>query len=205
MSTETSEDSSDLTALVAELQAEVADLRDHQRIREVYIRYGRGIDRLDEQLYRSSFWPDAQINYGTRESITPDEHWGVHMIKNHKGSLTVWSHLLTNQAVDIDGDVAHVEIYMVSMPVPKENKEKGLLIAGRYIDRVDRRGDEWRIAVREFIPHFAMKVDSSNYDRVFGSMLGDEIVDRLREPKRDTSYVRPLNRRTKEAGPPVAE
>ena len=203
---------SELTALnakVAAMEPIVADLEERKKIHEVYIHYGRGIDRLDETLYRSAFWPDAQINYGTRETITVDQHWNEHMIKWHKGTLQSWGHLLTNETADIDGDVAHVEIYVTPMWVPKDEKQgkEWFLLSGRYIDRLERRNGEWRIAVREFIPHFAMKVNTSNYREVRDGFLKGATSTCALEPwaPQDTSYVRPLLRRTDlKAGPPCA-
>lgn len=196
----------ELAAKVASLESIVTDLEERKKINEVYIHYGRGIDRLDEKLYRSAFWPDAQINYGTLESITPDDHWANHMLGWHKGNLMSWGHLLTNEAIDIQGDVAHVEIYLTPMWLPKKKGEMGILQAGRYIDKLERRDGEWRIAVREYIPHFAMKIEPTQ-DIVTKLFFPTPPADCVLGPNgaRDASYVRPLTRRTKEVGTPCAK
>lgn len=197
----------DVMTQLAELRAEVADLRDRQRIHEVYVDYGRGIDRLDEQMYRRAFWPDARIGYGTSESITPDYHWNVHMMKWHKEGLKSWGHLMSNESVDINGDVAHVEIYVITMPMSKD-EGTGILWGGRYIDRLDRRNGEWRIAAREFVPFFAMKTDKV-YKWLDGYTSGDPACKGDAwswQGKRDARYIRPLPARTsKEAGTPCAK
>lgn len=189
---------------LAKVEAELASFRDQNDIRDVYVRYGHGIDRLDEEAYRSAFWPDAQINYGTTESISVDGHWNGHMLKFFKENGKAWGHLFNNIAIDVSGDVAHVEVYLTVLYVPKDNKS-GLrnLWAGRYIDRVDRRNGEWRIAVREFIPHFVMNVDTTPFDG-WNEAYKDVNTKCAREGKRDTSYVRPLNRRSVSDGTPCA-
>jgi len=194
---------SDIAALVAKvaaLESIVADLEERKKIHDVYVYYGRGIDRLDEQSYRRAFWPDAQINYGTYESITVDQHWNNHMIQGHKVPDASWEHLLTNETVDIYGDVAHVEIYVTRMAVPKDREEakSAGFFSGRYIDRLERRNGEWRIAVREFMPQFSIKGDVSSYYELADFFLKGAKSDCVREPwaPHDTSYVRPLNRRT---------
>jgi hypothetical protein len=199
----------DLMKVVKDLQAEVSQLKARQEVQDVYIRYGRGIDRLDETSYFSAFWSDAQINYGTAESITPAEHWANHMQKGFKETAKAWGHLLTNLAADIQDDVAHVEIYLTVLCVPREwTTGKPTVWAGRYIDRVDRRNGEWRIAVREYIPHFALTADTIAPHAMFLSWLykdaKPELVLESWSP-RDPSYARPLSRRAKEAGPSRAK
>jgi len=112
--------------------------------------------------------------------------------------------------VEIAGDVAHVETYVTAFWRPKDDKSTfangATIAAGRYIDRLDRRNGEWRIAVREFIPHFWTKTDitvmnSSSKETKPRSDCAMGTWD-----KRDPSYRRPLNPRpNKDVGPACAE
>lgn len=184
-------DTAALTAMVAELQAKLTDLQDRQQISDLYLRYIRGVDRIDEQLHSSAYWPDAQLNYGSA-SFTAEQMWNMHLRGYPNDTQMSWAHLLTNQSVEIDGDVAHVETYVTGMAIPKEKGTgtgQGNLWAGRYIDRLERRNGEWRIAVREFIPHFTMKGATTF------TTSGDAYPYSCVHTRRDTSYVRPLNKR----------
>jgi hypothetical protein len=180
----------ELTERVAELEAEVRSLRDRREISDLYQRYMRGFDRNDVELLRSAFWPDVQINYG--EQINTFDEFVERHLDNHTGGLTAWGHLLTNETVDIDGDVAHCETYVTALFVPRPGGGFGLartdplIVGGRYIDRVDRRDGRWRIAVREFIGHFA----SRDADDLTAGMFREHVWDR-----EDVSYWRPLLRR----------
>lgn len=208
--------SRDMAAELATLRADVADLRDRQKIKEVYVNYGRGIDRLDEQSYRKAFWPDARIGYGTDEShqygtpstLTPEEHWSIHMMKWHKQGLKSWGHFMGNESIDIDHDTAHVEIYVIAMPMSKDEKP-GIMWAGRYVDRLTKKNGEWRIAAREFVPYFAMKTTDKLYSFLDGYKSGDPacVGDAWSwQGRQDVRYVRPLPARTsKEAGTPCAK
>jgi len=42
-----------------------------------------------------------------------------------------------------------VESYLIAFWRSPADDKASLIAGGRYIDRLDRRGDEWRIAVRE--------------------------------------------------------
>lgn len=200
-------DSVTLAARVAKLEARLANLADRQQIHDVYLRYMRGFDRDDVELMRSAFWPDVQINYGN-QSNTFDEFVSRHL-NLHTAELSAWGHLLTNETVDIDGEVAHVEVYVTALWMPKDEKSFAAgrpIVGGRYIDRLDRRNGEWRISVREFLPHFQLKSDAdpaafNSYSKAAKSDCALGTWDR-----RDPSYLRPLKRRSyKEVGPICAE
>ena len=54
---------------------------------------------------------------------------------------------VTTQNIDIDGDEAHAESYFLSV-IRVDGSSKLRLTAGRYVDRLERRDREWRIADR---------------------------------------------------------
>ena len=198
-------------AAVTDLQATVQYLRDRAQIHEVELRYMRGFDRRDEALLSSAFWPDAQLSYpGAKMYGVKDfaaRHWPAHA----KVSTIHNNHLLTNEFVEISGDTAHVETYVTQFTTLQDGgsltgrkSARSHIVSGRYIDRLDRRNGEWRIAVREFIPHFFTETDSGlGYDfkwKTYGE-CGAGTQDR-----RDASYLRPLlPRKPGEAAPPCAK
>jgi hypothetical protein len=174
----------DLRAEVTALRAQVAWLTDRQQILEVYRRYMRGFDRNDVELLRSAFWPDVQINYG--EQVNTFEEFVARHLDLHTSGFAHYAHLLTNESIDVVGDTAHVESYVTALFSRKD--ETSQLVGGRYIDRLDRRDDVWRIAVREFMPHFAADIPNS-LDTAWPHW-GHGTWDRD-----DVSYRRPLERR----------
>lgn len=190
-------------AVIKQLENDVAYLKDRQQIHDMYLSYMRGFDRNDVDLMRSAFWPDVQINYGN-ESNTFDEFVARHL-NQHMVTYKAWGHLLTNETVHVQGDVAHVETYVTRLAGSKKDG-KSTIISGRYLDRVERRDGEWRIAVREFVPYFLTETDTAldNYikeDKWSASSCGFGTWD-----KRDPSYRRPLDRRVnKDIGPACGE
>lgn len=196
-------DISSLTAKITELQAQVANLKDRQQIHEVYLHYMRGFDRNDVGLLRSAFWPDAQINYGP-QSNTVDQFITNHL-QRHMDQLRSWGHLVTNESMDIDGEVAHVEAYVTALWVPNSKESfayQTRIVSGRYIDRLERRGGEWRISVREFVAHFFL--NQANPDLPIKQTSPPDCAMGTWD-KSDPSYLRPLTRRTeKMTGPRCA-
>lgn len=173
---------------VSQIGRQVRALADRQAIVDVFRRYTRGLNRHDIDLLRSAFWSDAQINYGfdSRERDEWIEYWRVE--RKLKG-LACQAHHITNETIDIDGDAAHVESYLIAFRTNED--ETAVAIGGRYIDRFDRRGTEWRIAVREFIPHFAISGRSVHG----GTEWPQEGPSVGRCDRDDVCYQRPLNPR----------
>ena len=121
---------------------------DRIEISDCLTRFSRGMDRFDRELYLSAFWPDAEMAAGPYVGDVPGcWDWAVPM---HEAGQILTHHSLLNQTVDIDGDTAHSECYYIF--VGRNRDESMWMAGGRYIDRMERRGDEWRI-VRAMRPH----------------------------------------------------
>jgi hypothetical protein len=172
-----------MTADVA-AESRLGYLLDRLDISDCVVRYARGLDRHDAVLIASAFWPDAQVNYGTRFSGPRDEfvEWA-----NELEALNEYhTHLLGSQSVDLDGDVAHVETYVWYIVRTREGLER--LGAGRYIDVLERRSGEWRIALREFLSEMGSAGSPS-------LVATNPWTGRGRWDRDDLSYTRPLPRR----------
>lgn len=122
-------------------------LLDREAIRECMYRYCRGIDRADEAALRSAYWPDATDRHGPYNgSATGFIDYAIHRLKASDRSI----HCVTNLSIQLAGTQAGVETYFLALQ--REPDASGtlqeLFLAGRYIDRFEKRGDEWRIAER---------------------------------------------------------
>lgn len=94
------------------------DLIDKQAIREVVLTYCRGIDRLDFDLVRSAYHPDA-IDHHTGFDGNIDEYiaWVTPKLSAIGGTM----HHIGNHLVELHGDQAISEAYSMSThwAVPK--------------------------------------------------------------------------------------
>ena len=83
-----------------------------QEITDVVYRYARGIDRLDFELVRSCYHPDAYDDHGAFKGSVDE------FIEMCEGFLPRWTatmHFMGNVLVDeIDGDSARAETYAVA-------------------------------------------------------------------------------------------
>ncbi|MEE2662979.1 MAG: nuclear transport factor 2 family protein [Myxococcota bacterium] len=122
---------------------------DREAIYAQLARYCRGVDRRDDELLRSVYWPDAYDHHGHFEGDLEGFIRFVNEAVHARFRCTM--HKLGNALIEIDGDTAHCETYAIGHHVREEaDRDIDDLVMGlRYIDRFERRAGEWRIARRE--------------------------------------------------------
>jgi hypothetical protein len=130
---------------------DVEELTAQQEIRDVLIRYTRGIDRMDPELVRSCYHPDALDDHGAFcGTVDGFVEWVQQALSYFDSTM----HFIGNQLVEVDGDNAHAESYCVAYHRRRtRDGEPGhdLITALRYVDRMERRDHEWRIARRRCV------------------------------------------------------
>ncbi len=127
------------------------DLVAQQEIRDVLIRYTRGIDRMDSDLVTSCYWPGAYDDHGAFQG-TAEEF--VEWVREVLSYFDATMHFIGNQLIDVEGDTAHAESYCVAYHRRRTRygeQRHDLVIALRYIDRLERKDNEWRIADRKCV------------------------------------------------------
>lgn len=123
-----------------------------EAIRNCLARLARGEDRREADTLRASFWPDATVDFGVfRGDFEAYLAWvvpGAEVITNTQ-------HLLGQSVIDLDGGSARAETQVVSYHRLELGADGGgnrdTVIGGRYLDRMERRDGEWRIAARVMI------------------------------------------------------
>lgn len=122
-------------------------LLDREAIRDALYRYCRGIDRLDEAALRSAYWPDATDNHGAYKGSAAG-FIDMALVKLQKAGRMI--HQISNILIELHGDVAAVESYFMAYQEEMDAQSKPLetLLCGRYVDRFECRGGEWRVAAR---------------------------------------------------------
>jgi SnoaL-like domain len=130
--------------LSTEKLARLDALLNRQDILDCLTRFSRGMDRFDRESFMSAFHPNATIAAGPFVG-GPVElfEWSTKM---HEEGQAATHHNLLNLTCEIDGDVAHTETYYLF--VGRNRDDTNWIAGGRYIDRLERRDGEWRIALR---------------------------------------------------------
>lgn len=153
---------------------------DKQEIHEVLMRYSRGVDRCDADLIDSAYHPDASDDHVIFSFSGRDA--GKTLVEHMRKTSDISLHCLSNVSIRIAGDVAECESYFqnrhVSFDDDAEVTRDGL---GRYIDRMERRNGEWRIARRVVLLEWS-HIERSKRD------LGARSDRRSFRSKADPSY-----------------
>lgn len=131
-------------ATTAAMAARLQHLLERQDILDCLIRFSRGMDRFDRELFLSAFHADAIIAAGPFVGGPVELYdWASRL---HEQGQSATHHNLLNHSCDIDGDTAHTETYYLF--VGRNRDETNWIAGGRYIDRLERREGAWRIALR---------------------------------------------------------
>jgi hypothetical protein len=120
-------------------------------IKDIQIRYCRSCDRMDFDLMRSCFHPDATTHYGFFGGSVDDFIRGARQQLPHYVGTT---HNTGNQLVEVRGDKAWAEHYTVAthrIAADELGPERDLVTAVRYVDTLECRDGDWRITRRELI------------------------------------------------------
>jgi hypothetical protein len=176
-------------------EQEISRLRrllDRQDIVDCIMRYARGLDRRDEDLLRSAYHPDAVEDHGPY--VGGVDGLVRYVLKVHEKFAGYQRHVTTTN-IDIGDDEAHAESYFLSV-LRRDGGDKLMLSAGRYVDRLERRDHEWRIATRTVVLEWHGALEG-------GAIPGtDQVAARL--DRDDVSYQRPL-RVTREPKDPLTQ
>ena len=121
-------------------------LSDLQCIRDAAQRYCRGVDRLDEALMKSAYWPEATDHHGVFVGNAM-EFAEMCMVAHLPWRST--GHCIFNHHIELDADGVHAtgEVYNMTYLFQKDADVLDTWY-GRYLDRYEKRGEEWRIIER---------------------------------------------------------
>ncbi len=133
------------SAELAELRRRTDALQDRQQILDCIMREARGRDRQDVELSASCYWPEGFDEHGPVITPLPDfparANWG------HAKFFSATMHNIATHNCEIEGDTAHCETYVIG-GLLSADQQTMKLAPGRYFDRLEKRGEEWRILYR---------------------------------------------------------
>ena len=130
---------------------ELQRLVDIAAIKDIHIRYCRGIDRFDWDLVRSCYHPDAMDDHGKfRGSVDEFIVYAAEVLPR----FACTTHFCGNQFGEVDGDSGWMESNTLAhhRTLPTDDAPAAdYILSLRYIDVVERRNGEWRILDRTLV------------------------------------------------------
>lgn len=172
--------------MTPELEQRLMDLLDKQDILECLHRYCRGMDRMDKTLLLSAYHPDAIDDHGAFVG-TPEEFWNFYS-SWHLENNRAHHHHISNSTIELSGNTAHSETYWHFQAFNPDDTIT--MSCGRYVDRLEKRSGEWKIAARSCLIEWTgtlRDVETSAEAAAVAAAAGTSSRDR-----NDMSYQRPL-------------
>ena len=128
-------------------ESKLLELWAREMIRDCLYRYCRGIDRADEALIRAAYWPGGTDSHGAyKGSAEGFIDWAIKALPAIERGI----HQIHNVLIELHGHQAAVESYFTALQ--RQPDASGRIVdvhmAGRYVDRFEKRGEEWRVADR---------------------------------------------------------
>lgn len=170
---------------------------DMDDIRDIIAAYAHAVDRRRWDMMQSLFHVDATFGFGPVQGGWRDFVDQAKVIINS----CVATHHQLGQVLIADGgtDVAHAETYMTAMHIvppdypfqevfPPRSEDYSAIIAGRYVDRFERRNGQWRIAHRTGI------YDWREYRAIGDANLSD-VPAKARGAHGDSDPATPVSRK----------
>jgi hypothetical protein len=145
------------SGIVCVMAYTLEQLSDLQLIRDAVLRYCRGIDRLDAEEMKRAYWPDAVDDHG----VFAGNGWTfVDRVVESHARWRATMHCIANHTIDLepDGVSARGEIYNITYLFAADSTAMSTWF-GRYLDRYEKRGSDWRIIHRACV-HEATRVSA---------------------------------------------
>jgi len=137
---------------LARIESELQLLRDREAIRDVLYRYCRAADRLDVELLKSCYHPDA---YDTHWFFNGNAHdFADYVIGEVLPDALGSEHAISNPLIEIDGDRAFCESRVTvlhRLALGNRAEQLDQIWHCRYLDVFERRDGEWKILYRHVV------------------------------------------------------
>jgi hypothetical protein len=161
---------------------EIERLKSIEAIRDCIYRACRGVDRVDADILRSAFHPEAVVHFGKIYDGGVGA-WIDGAIK-HQQAQSQRQHLVGNILIRRDGDRAVAESYELDRhKTPINGEVRDLVLGARTLDRFLRRDGEWKIIERTKVMDWGRAIAADEGAYVNGPLIhgGDD--------KEDPSYA----------------
>jgi hypothetical protein len=157
--------------VLARLEARLEEVEDRQKVYDVLARYCRALDRCDLELMKTVYWEDGIDDHGVFSGNA--QEFAEFIIREIREWFELTMHAICNVMIELDGDTAYTESYLISYCQVKADRARiegvfgptylqrfvgsnepapqDFLYGGRYVDRLEKRHGTWRIAKRTVV------------------------------------------------------
>src|SRR4051794_39018118 len=128
---------------------EIQHLLTRMALHDLLTTYCRGADRSDEVLLGSVFHEDAVIDVGVYAG--PASAFVTMITDYMREAYETTFHAVTNEWMQIDGNRAQGESYIIAFTRKRGGTGEEKLEGGRYLDEFERRSGAWKLTSRRYL------------------------------------------------------
>ncbi len=123
-------------------------LSDSAAILEILHCHCRGLDRVDAQLLKNCYWPEAEVDYGS--FVGPAHTFADVIGPALSGAYELTRHCIGNVHIQVLDDTARVESYVNATHLFKGGTQE-MRFEGRYLDTLEKRDSQWKMIHRKVV------------------------------------------------------
>jgi hypothetical protein len=160
------------------LDGRLQEMLDYHDIRKLLNTYCHGCDRGDGAMMHSVYAEDSWDDHGRYKGKGKD--FTETVMRSFADGNTKCVHLLGQSLINVTGDRAGAETYFLATILNKDAQqgERITLLAGRYVDVLERTSDGWkikdRLVVRDWSRDLAAGADPLAHDNFSEAKLSGE-------------------------------
>jgi hypothetical protein len=173
-------------AELEQLKKDVQYLKDRAAILDCIALHARGHDRHDVGMLTDAYHHDGVDEHGF--AINPGPEYAEWANAAHSAGSLLHTHNITTHTCEIEGNEAHCESYVLVVLLNNDG-QTARMISGRYVDRLEKRDGEWRIALRRTTVDVLLAGDAAILNV---PLFKDQGYTKGMRDRSDISYQRPL-------------
>ncbi|MEM7002970.1 MAG: nuclear transport factor 2 family protein [Pseudomonadota bacterium] len=135
----------------------MSDVADRIACQDVMLRYAKGVDERDLDLYQSCFAEDVEIVGFGDKVINGAGAWRDY-VENALQAYGATQHMLGPQLATIDGDMAECRTDVQALHYLKAREGATLTLWATYLSTMRRIDGTWKISRHELVPR-GTKID----------------------------------------------
>lgn len=125
-------------------------VQDRIAVQDVMLRYAKGVDDRDMDLYRSCFADDVAVHGFGGETIQGGDEWTAYVVEALE-AYGPTQHMLGPQLATIDGDKAHCRTDVQALHCLKEPPGDVFTLWATYLTDMARIDGVWKIIRHELV------------------------------------------------------
>jgi hypothetical protein len=154
------------------LEEKLQFVLDRIAIEDCLHRYCHAVDRCDPELLKTVYWEDGSDDHAFWKGAAPDfVDFCIPVLRSRDQT---W-HAISNISIRVEGTKAFAQSYYDAYERVrrKDGTSNDVTFIGRYVDRFEKRGEEWRILERKVIlDSWRIWPDTADWSRgVFGTKM----------------------------------